>query len=287
MQVTVSHRCPLPRRYGFTLIELSVVMLVIAVLAAAILVGADLIRDARIRQQISQLEQFDRAATTFKLKYGCIPGDCANISAVFSGAPDGNGDGLVTDCSGDIKGSVSYYDMDSSYEYEAAAFWQELGLAGLIEGIYDGAASTLDNHSVGNTYPASTIDPSIGVLAYATACASPGYSSLDHPFNAYTTVVVSTAGGLQQAVYDRALAPAVAYSIDRKVDDGSPKAGRVNAGSNVAFDSFTGETPPALPLAPASHCAYVPAGSSGGESEWVYNLADAEAPCALRWRAPY
>jgi len=83
-------------RYGFTLIELSIVLVIIGLLAGGILVGRDLIRAAEIQRQVKQLQEYQLAFTTFKTKYNCIPGDCATATDYFGAAVvNGNGNGLV------------------------------------------------------------------------------------------------------------------------------------------------------------------------------------------------
>jgi hypothetical protein len=81
----------------------------------------------------------------FRLKYNCLPGDCANATDFFgaepacplgstrSGTCNGNGDGIIdeTICPIDpVTGAFQYC--------EPFRFWQQLGLGGLIPGAYTG-----------------------------------------------------------------------------------------------------------------------------------------------------
>src|SRR3954464_6311892 len=90
--------CHVQNRAGFTLIELSIVLVIIGLVIGGILVGNDLINAAAIRSQISQIEKYMTAYRTFQVKYGCLPGDCANAAAfglpargLYAGEGDGNG----------------------------------------------------------------------------------------------------------------------------------------------------------------------------------------------------
>jgi prepilin-type N-terminal cleavage/methylation domain-containing protein len=111
---------------GFTLLELSIVLVIVGLLAAGILVGSDLIAAARIRAEITRLTSYEVAFRTFKVKYDGIPGDfdkAGEIPNVPSGHY-GNGDGL----------------LDDTYNAEAILVWEHLSKAGLIEGAYSGTS---------------------------------------------------------------------------------------------------------------------------------------------------
>src|ERR1700722_15466804 len=60
---------------GFTLIELSIVLVIIGLIVGGVLVGQDLIKAAEVRAQISQIEKYNTAVNTFYGKYQAIPGD--------------------------------------------------------------------------------------------------------------------------------------------------------------------------------------------------------------------
>jgi prepilin-type N-terminal cleavage/methylation domain-containing protein len=66
---------------AFTLIELSVVLVIIGLIVGGILVGQELVHQAQIRAVVSQEVQFQTATATFREKYQCLPGDCANAGS--------------------------------------------------------------------------------------------------------------------------------------------------------------------------------------------------------------
>jgi len=66
---------------GFTLIELSIVIVIIALIVGGVLVGQDLISAAAARAQISQIEKYQTAVYTFQGKYGYLPGDISDSTA--------------------------------------------------------------------------------------------------------------------------------------------------------------------------------------------------------------
>src|SRR5579884_171721 len=87
---------------GFTLIEISIVLVIIGLIVGGVLVGQDLIRSAQVRATIAQIEKFNTAANTFKGKYGALPGDMAAATAAQLGfaargprAGEGDGNGVI------------------------------------------------------------------------------------------------------------------------------------------------------------------------------------------------
>jgi prepilin-type N-terminal cleavage/methylation domain-containing protein len=114
---------------GFTLIELSIVLVIIALLVGGILVGRDLIKAATLRRQITQFQQYQLAAQTFRMKYGNLPGDLSAEKAAGAGfttraGDDGHGDG-----DGIVEGCGSYWEVGC----EAALYWRDLSDAKLIK----------------------------------------------------------------------------------------------------------------------------------------------------------
>lgn len=83
---------PAPARLlGFTLIELSIVLVIIGLIVGGVLVGQDMIKAAESRAMASRMESFVAAHNTFLLKYNCMPGDCKNASTLGLGTSgDGN-----------------------------------------------------------------------------------------------------------------------------------------------------------------------------------------------------
>lgn len=82
------------RIQGFTLVELSIVLVVIGLLVGGVLAGRDLIRAAEIKSVISDLDKIQTAVNVFYNKYHCLPGDCANATD-YGFTNSGDGDELV------------------------------------------------------------------------------------------------------------------------------------------------------------------------------------------------
>jgi prepilin-type N-terminal cleavage/methylation domain-containing protein len=140
---------------GFTLIELSVVLVIIGLIVGGILYGVDMIKAAAVRSQVSQIEKFNTAVNTFMNKCGGLPRDISAQGASACGlqprgqyAGEGDGNGVIEGVSGGVAGANS-----STWECagETAMFWVDLSTAGLIEGNFNTASSTIAPGTISGT----------------------------------------------------------------------------------------------------------------------------------------
>lgn len=225
-------------RGGFTLVELSIVLIIIGLLTAGILVGRDLIRAAQMRAQIAQLNELDTAVNAFRLKYNCLPGDCADAVEQGLGSdsnPGANGDGNgVLDV--DIILTV-HYNLSTP---EPANFWYHLSQAGMLAGNYPGYTGSLLIPGV-DTPPLKM--PGTGPTEnFWTGPNS--YNSSGGLCVVYPTQVINHLGdpvfnfGTKHVVYLSSRCDGFpgglyrapdAYNMDTKIDDGLPKSGRMQS----------------------------------------------------------
>ncbi len=122
-------------RRGFTLIELSIVLVIIGLLVGGVLVGKALIEAAFMHAQISQIESYNTAANTFKTKYNALPGDIDaakasqfGLAVRIGGAGHGDNNGL-------LEGGAA---EDMRNAGENALFWNDLSTANLLGTSYVG-----------------------------------------------------------------------------------------------------------------------------------------------------
>lgn len=143
------------RQQGFTLLEISIVMVIIALVVGGIVAGRSMIKSSEMIKLHSQVEQLLVGIRTFQGKYQCLPGDCKNATDFF-GADDPSICNVVTDgvpmpldktigaggvCNGDGDGK---YDANegSGITYENVELWRQLGRTKLIPGEYSGSYSS-------------------------------------------------------------------------------------------------------------------------------------------------
>jgi prepilin-type N-terminal cleavage/methylation domain-containing protein len=247
---------------GFTLIELSIVLVIIGLVIGGIFTGQDLIRSAAVRAQVSQIEQYNAAVNTFRGKFNALPGDLnAQVASAFGFAArgpyggEGDGNGVIeTNTNNGPTGAAGL-----SGGGESVMFWSDLTYAnGQNLNLIPGSFSTA------NASPIITISGATSILKYIPQAAIGGDNQIYiwsyNGANYYGVGNVIYMGG---GVWTNAMIPVrKAYDIDRKIDDGLPQSGNVmargvlytNSGYNWAGDGMCAFT--------VSHCLGQPPGSS-------------------------
>jgi len=204
---------------GFTLIELSIVLVIIGLLVSSILVGKELIASSTISAQITQIRNYQASSDTFRAKYDAIPGDFAKADDFgFIGAP-GNGNGILEDTEGGTGSSTIATG-------EVTIFWQHLSESDMSDSQYDGAQT---EGIIGKTYPAAKMGRG-GISVYHNS----------DGFNVLHIGVTESLGGTDYT-HANSLRPEEAYSIDKKMDDGSPYGGVIRAQGGTSPDGEPSE----------------------------------------------
>jgi len=160
---------------GFTLVEIAIVLVIVGLMLAGVFKGQALIDSARVSSMASEVNGIRSAWYSFQDRYRALPGDFQSAGTqIDSAAVSGNGNGKV-------EGNT-----------ERAGVWQQLSLAGFINGNYDGSQA-----SVGS---ASDVDCAPGTCP-------------KNPFGSQIPV-------------------GILAELDRKLDDGLPTSGRFRVHRN-------------------------------------------------------
>lgn len=237
---------------GFTLVELAIVLVIIGLIVGGVLAGQMLIRSAEIRKHVTQLDKFNAATNTFRLKYACLPGDCKNASSLgFTGAygnsanqVNGNGDGLICAVSTHTV-AMPYALTDRSPSFlaqECQNYWRHLSDANLIEWTPPASGAPGDcNAAINSGYatPSSPLMQNSGSAGSVTKCGgwlisdpqsmnrgNVPFANNNHEFLNLGTF--ANYGSVPQEMYFGFRAPD-AFAVDSKIDDGLPDSGVVHA----------------------------------------------------------
>ncbi len=232
-------------RQGFTLLEISIVLVIISLLIGGILAGEQLIRTARNRSVIKQIEQINTSILTFSIKYDCLPGDCDDATSFFNGVTNGNGNGMIG----------GYANSEETGTVENWQIWTHLAAAGLIEGSYTGASGaghTYRDANIGLNVPKLKNNEHIGIFlgfwGLDGSVSGAGFSGINH----HVLQVGADMGDCCE-LFQPAFSAPDNYYMDVKIDDGFPNSGTVLDGHarwyisnpecniNVAGNDFTSQ----------------------------------------------
>lgn len=210
---------------GFTLVELSIVIVIVGLIVAGVTAGNSLVRSSKMNKVLGDIKKYDIAYTTFKLQYGGLPGDLRNAESFFgtynastnpTGVQNGNGDRYIC-CS------------DSTHP-ESMQSWAHLSRAKLIEGVYTGQGSAV----IGVTHPVSPYHKSASFWpAGGFACNSSGCGGAIQP--AKRGNVLNFTGIGWWGWIDYMIAVKDASDIDKKIDDGIPDSGNFSCFNYLSF----------------------------------------------------
>lgn len=191
------------RDKGLTLIELSVVLVIIGLIASGVLVGQELIRASTLRAVMTESQTLKTALNAFVTKYGALPGDMANAQAMFGATlcPDDGGGG-TNPCNGN-----GIIDDTAGYEDTRAMMHM------YIAGIYTGPMKIWTDNG-GGMFARSRYEGSDWRVT----------------FGRYYYVFKLTDNSTAGPYYDPAtIGSKDAQYIELKIDDGKPQTGGVQA----------------------------------------------------------
>lgn len=215
---------------AFSLVELSIVLVILGLLTGGILGGQSLIRAAELRSVTTEYNQYLTAFNTFRSKYFALPGDMRNAVQFWGQATNcpgttaqGTTDG--TTCNGDGNGRIENTNPDSNEWFRS---WQHLANAGLIQGVYNGVTGSghANWHAViGTNVPPSKYPGSGWTLRWLG-----DFAGDDQLYaGGYGHMMIFGGQSADIFTYAPTLAPEQAWNIDTKFDDGMPGTGTLVA----------------------------------------------------------
>ena len=219
-------------RQGMSLIEISIVIVLIGIVSGGILVGRDLARRYENRKVLIDANSYVVAMQQFKLKYSALPGDMPNATSVW-GRADTGGTGECASPLTDISSGAPTCNGDGNGLIEATncehyRVWQQLVAGEFITADFTGVsgiALCAANSQPGINVPQGPVD----ITGYSISSFGEITSGGDPQFFNGNYANTLMFGGKIAGDYtlNPALTATEAYQIDLKADDGAPAIGNI------------------------------------------------------------
>jgi len=214
----------LHRIRAFTLVEMSIVLSIIALLIAVVTNANQMIKQSKVQSTIVKMKKYAEAYHSFKLQYDAYPGDMSNASTYWSATQNGDGDKKIEKvCSGGPNNIESFLGL------------KHLSLAKLIKGSFTGLGVTSGSENektvIGTNVDAFPLDGTAATIYFI--------EDFTHYSGASTVNInkhILMVGGphSQCSTTDtKKIIPEDAYAIDKKLDDTVPSTGIIMAGATA------------------------------------------------------
>ena len=214
------------RRAGFTLVELSIVLVIIGFLIGGILVAQSMISSAKIQAAVSQIQQFDIGVQNFRSQFSALPGDAPAFG--------GNGDGVI-----------SFDPFNNGHQAiffgcEIGNFWGSFLPDEFPTYACQLAAAPPTSSGIGTNVPASKLGKRGSFFVGITMSDVNGVADYADPRNVYVILDSTQAQTIgNNAAYNfhvknasnSAVKPIDLLSLDTKLDDGLANLGNVISGN--------------------------------------------------------
>lgn len=220
--------CAGSKRRGFTLIELSIVLVIIGLISGGILVGSEIIRTSELNAMNRDVGTYRTALNAFRMKYNAVPGDMKNATQFWGAetacpAPMGSAS-LDGTCNGNGSRRVEQTNISGAQNNEMYRAWEHLSLAGMIPGDYTGRyAGNLSSTAIvaGQNVPAHS-RKGFFLLMYRDPSVASWFAKSGHVIIAYGATAIQSP-----------LTPLDAAALDSKFDDGKPGYGQITQYTNT------------------------------------------------------
>lgn len=188
---------------AFSLVELSIVLIIIGLLVAGASAGSKLVHNTKLQTLTTEITNLRQSVLTFVMTYDSLPGDMAeafDFFGVVNSCIDANVNSVATGCNGDNDGKIEW-------RRESYRALQHLMSAELIAGTFNGTSDVLKS----TVFLDGEYHPPLQCSNTNEADMGTNCSMFGAPYLANGALLL----------------PRDQYKIDKKLDDGLPKSGNI------------------------------------------------------------
>lgn len=205
------------KNYAYTIVEITIIIIVLSIILSLTINIRTVQNVNNIKKAIIDIQEYTIAIKSFKRKYGFLPGDIkkTQILELSTNNTDGNGNGFIED----KNQQNNTYEKNIKMDGEIANFWLHLYKSGLIK----------ENK---NIFPYIDFLKN-GILVFS------------NENNNYYHLNVNGINENNEIETINNLTPYYAYLIDKKLDDGIPFSGKIQAvgGSKIRANNENMQRP--------------------------------------------
>jgi len=224
---------------GFTLVELSIVIVIIGFLVAGIAAGSNMVKQAQLRSVITDIQSYQTAYNGFIGRYNKAPGDL-DVASSYWPATDGSqcveNATAATNCDGDGDGVIETGTTVGGHE--VAKVWKHMQLAGFINSGISTIPNGVADLTPGTNAPTSKFS-GLGYFITGSLQLSSGADDCSIGFgnNSKNHLYFGKAPGARDNVNltGGAFTPEDAFNLDTKMDDGIVSSASFTGASTGRF----------------------------------------------------
>ncbi len=194
---------------GFTLIELSIVLVIIGLIVGGVVGGKALIKSSEVHALVTTMDRIKTSVNAFYLQYDALPGDFREAGDYWP-----NCDSTPANCNGDGDNTVE----TDAEKYRA---WQHLALADILPSSMSGVVNGSGNCEIGVNIMDTPMNGGGLMFNSASYAWWPRRLDMGLQFGSRDNVVHSS------CLDNPIVTAAVARKIDRKIDDGLASDGNM------------------------------------------------------------
>lgn len=269
---------------AFTLVELSIVIVIIGLIVAGVVAGRSIVQQAKLRQVSNDINKIKMAVNTYNLKFSALPGDHTNATDYWGTAGGGcysNTLGTTNTCNGNGNRHLAYVNSGdtSNVEHEPWHFWKHLANAKLWPGDFTGYSDIATCGTANHCMKPGKDTPEGGfsgtgwlVISLKTFVGTPWPGRAQN--QGRNILAFTNPSNLGTHWWGSSLTPSQQYALDTKLDDGLPYQGRI-----VDMSGTDATHSPNCATANSDEFANNPPGTTTNNA--TYNLTYTSVDCKM------